>query len=523
MNGLARLDSDVAVIGAGFSGTLLICQLLRSDVVRLGSAPINVAWIERSGVFGPGLAYGTTQPRHLLNVSAGAMSAWPDDPSHLLRWLELNREALSLQLPPETDASSFIPRQIYGHYLQSALQEALATAGSRCNLRQIHAELVDVEALTVNGGGRNPGYRLQLRGHADLTARSVALAWGNSAIPIRDANDPNVRHGWADAPTMGVAPDDAVALIGTGLTMVDMVVSLADQGHRGPIVAISRRGHSPQVHRRVQPYGTWLSRHEAPDTVLGMWRRIRSEVQAAQAQGHDWRSVMDGLRPITQDLWHRLDYRERQRFLRHAGVIWDVHRHRIAPELHELIRELEASGRLRIVAGHVVSQARQGDHTLLTVRRRGQIKREQLLVNRIIVCTGIPLSYGESREPLLIRLQQRGLLKADPLGLGAACSQTGALLNANGAPQAGLYTIGSPRKGDLWESVAVPELRVQASDLAHQILTTWPQRLRALPPTESASALERQQGRGAEGRSALLRQLFGVPPIPRTVIRGSQE
>ena len=495
------------VVGAGFSGTLLVCQLLRSTALRHAEQPLRLIWIERSGQFGQGLAYGTRDPNHLLNVSAGAMSAWADDPSHLLRWLELNREALQEQHLEGANASSFLPRQLYGQYLQTVLRDALAQAGGRCQLTKLQAELVDLERCPEPRDGIGPRYRLQLQGHGQRTARAVVLAWGNSAIPIGATNDPAIRHGWGDHPTSGLTPDAAVALIGTGLTMVDMVVSLQRQGHRGPIVALSRRGHRPKPHRKVRPYGPWLSTQEAPNTVLGLWRRIRSEIRHAQNQGEDWRAVVDGLRPITQELWQRLDHQQRHRFMRHAAVVWDVHRHRIAPELHDLLAGLEESGQLQILAGQVLEYSRQGDHLQLTLRRRGQQRLEQHIVDRVIICTGIPLSYGTSAEPLLSTLRQRGLLLPNDQGLGCRCDSTGALLDAQGQAQPGLYTLGSPRKGDLWESVAVPELRLQARDLAQQLLAAWPERLRALAPAHVDASVPASV-QPAAPQAPLVRQLF---------------
>ncbi len=149
----------IAIVGAGFSGTLLVCQLLRQ-----AQHPLRLLLIERSGRFCPGLAYGTEDPGHLLNVSAGAMSAWPDDPSHLLRWLDLNRSALADLLPAGVDASTFLPRQVYGLYLQSILEEASALATWHTSLECLNLELLALEPLD-NRSSMVPGYRLHFDGH----------------------------------------------------------------------------------------------------------------------------------------------------------------------------------------------------------------------------------------------------------------------------------------------------------------------------------------------------------------------
>ena len=515
---MAAPDSPpvVAIVGAGFSGTLLASQLLHNT-----RRPLRLLLIERSGRFGKGLAYGTTDPSHLLNVSAGAMSAWPDDSNHLLRWLDLNREALTDLLPCGADASSFIPRQLYGLYLQSVLNDAECLAQGQVSLQRISDELVDLEPLPPDpfASMALPRHRLHLKGQPPIEAHHVVLAWGNGAIRPRVEPGQGIRHAWTAEATADLDPEATVALLGTGLTMVDMVVSLHRQGHRGPIVALSRRGHRPNAHRSVAPLGDWIDVAGAPASMLGLWRLIRARADQAGREGQDWRAVIDGLRPRTQALWQRLEAGERRRFLRHAAVVWDVHRHRIAPELKERLERLEASGQLRHLAARLLGNDDEphGSGRLLRIRGRGQASSEVLRVDRLILCTGIPLAYAGSEEPLLVRLRKRGLLSPDPLALGSRCDAHGALLDAAGAVQPGLHTLGSPRKGQLWESIAVPELRLQARDLAQRLLASLPRHLQGLPPLQAVPAP------APVTPSLLLRQLFDAETSSYTYLIADAE
>jgi len=497
----------IAIVGAGFSGTLLASQLLRQ-----AQHPLRLLLIERSGRFGPGLAYGTEEPGHLLNVSAGAMSAWPDDPSHLLRWLDLNRSALADLLPAGVDASTFLPRQVYGLYLQSILEEAASLATGHTSLERLNLELLDLEPLD-NRSSMVPGYRLHFDGHPPRQADQVVLAWGNSALPPQLKPSLAIRHGWSADATSDLDPDASVALLGTGLTMVDMLVSLQRQGHRGPIVALSRHGLRPNAHRQVEPLGDWLDPEQTPSTVLGLWRLIRQRVAEAGRKDLDWRAVIDGLRPRTQQLWSRLDLHERRRFLRHVSVIWDVHRHRIAPELQALLEDLQAHGRLRILAARLLEHTVDEEGLRLRIRRRGASRKcEAMRVDRLILCTGIPLDYARGQDTLVARLRERGLHQPDALGHGTECDAAGSLLSAGGQFQATLHTLGSPRKGQLWESIAVPELRLQARDLAHTVLKSLPRQLQLLPPRVAASDLAGSAG------TLLLRQLFDAQSCTYTYL-----
>ena len=379
---------------------MVACQLLHSK-----GPCLEVLLIDRAGSFEQGLAYGTRDPNHLLNVSARAMSAWPNDPNHLVRWLEQNQAELAHLLPAGADVSSYIPREVFGIYLQSILEHAAIQAAGQHRLRRITAELSDLEAIEPGSPSAASRYRLQF-------------------------------------------------------------------SNGEPIVALSRRGHLPNAHlsASVAPIGAWLNPEQAPTTLLELWRLIRMRVALAERDGHDWRAVIDGLRPINEKLWQRLSLQERRRFLRHAAVLWDVHRHRVAPQLHEQLQQLINSGALEIIAGRLEAKQNRAKRLQLRIRRRGAASSEYLEVDRLITCTGIRLDYARSTQPLLQRLLQRQQLQADVLALGISTTPQGELVGGNGQVVSGMYTLGPPRRGELWESTAVPELRQQAQELASHIL-----------------------------------------------------
>ena len=352
----------IAIVGAGFSGTMVACQLLHSK-----GPCLEVLLIDRAGSFEQGLAYGTRDPNHLLNVSARAMSAWPNNPNHLVHWLEQNQAELAHLLPAGADASSYIPREVFGIYLQSILEHAAIQAAGQHRLRRITAELSDLEAIEPGSPSAASRYRLQF-------------------------------------------------------------------SNGEPIVALSRRGHLPNAHlsASVAPIGAWLNPEQAPTTLLELWRLIRMRVALAEREGHDWRAVIDGLRPINEKLWQRLSLQERRRFLRHAAVLWDVHRHRVAPQLHEQLQQLINSGALEIIAGRLEAKQNRANQLQLQIRRRGAASSEYLEVDRLITCTGIRLDYARSTQPLLQRLLQRQQLQADALALGATTTPQAELVGGDG-------------------------------------------------------------------------------------------
>jgi len=85
-------------------------------------------------------------------------------------------------------------------------------------------------------------------------------------------------------------------------------------------------------------------------------------------------------------------------------------------------------------------------------------------------CTGPECNYQKLKSPLVVNLLARGLIDTDPLLLGLKAGPDGAVLDYLGRPSAQIFTLGSAAKGMLFETTAVPELRVQAKALAERLL-----------------------------------------------------
>jgi uncharacterized NAD(P)/FAD-binding protein YdhS len=441
----------VVIIGGGASGTLLATQLLRT-----ARGPLRVALLERASRAGPGLAYSTNSPRHLLNVPAGRMSAFPDDPEHFLRWMR--------RVEPGTGPGDFVSRRRYGQYLEALLREAREDAAPG-----LHLELLAGEAASLSQEGE--GARVALADGRELAARTVVLAVGNALpadLAVEDgglyASPRYIRSPWSGDALSRIHPQDSVLLIGTGLTMVDTVLSLDERGHQGPLQALSRHGLLPQVHRPV-PARSAVALQE-PTRLRSILRALRREVREAR-EGMDWRSVVDALRPQTISLWRELPLPERRRFLRHLRSFWEVHRHRMAPEVGETLERLQRAGVLRVHAARVRGFRLTDSGVEVRVLPRGLGREDSLRVQHVINCTGPDRALA---HPLLRGLLEAGLARVDALGLGLATDDGGALLDARGRPSGVLFTLGSLRRGELWETTAIPELRLQALALARLLL-----------------------------------------------------
>jgi len=422
-----------------------------------------ITLIEPQPLPGRGIAYGTDHECHLLNVPAGRMSAVPDDPRHFSRWLS-HWDIYG--------AGYFAPRKLYGIYVQAVLETAIAQASANAQLERMRNEAV---AILPKGSGAV----IHLKTGQTIQADQVVLALGNFPPSDPDVTDRSfyqsqryVSHPWAPDALDHLAPTDPVVLVGSGLTMVDLVLTLKARGHQGTIHGISRYGRLPQSHRFSASYPPFLTAAEAPASTRILLRRIRREVERAAVAGYDWRAVIDALRPETQALWQVLPLVERRRFLRHVRSYWDVHRHRAAPEAAAAIEQLRRSEQLRVHAGRICAYREQHDGVWVTYRPRRSNTVVELQASRVINCTGPESDYCKLQHPLIRNLLAAGLARPDPLCLGLDTDAEGRLLDARGYASTFLYTLGAPCKGRLWETTAVPEIRGQAQALAQRLLHT---------------------------------------------------
>lgn len=458
----ASSPKAIAIVGGGFSGSLVATHLLTN-----AHHPLKVFLIERGTDIGQGIAYGTPHKEHLLNVPVGKMSAFPEDPDHLLRWLRSNPAAWEDVLDKDDiNAHAFVPRLIFGRYVQSILKDAEANSVDTVTLERVFDEAIAIAP-------KDHKACITLASGATLWADRVVLAIGNMPMDLPHPPSPYLRHAWARDAIDELSTDATVLLLGTGLTMVDILLSLYNRGHCGKIYALSRRGLTPLSHQPLQTpasYSLFISPELAPATVRQLTQKLRHEVRIALDHGQDWRLVVDALRPTLQQLWQKLSSTEQQRFLRHLAPYWDVHRHRLAPAVANCLEKLQASGQFTIMAGRVLGYTEISGSLNVRFRRRHQTQEEIISVNRIIDCTGAQVDYRRLSHPLVNSLLYQGLIQPNPLGLGINTASDGSVLDAQNRPSSYLYTIGTPRKGDLWETSSVPELRVQARSLALSLL-----------------------------------------------------
>lgn len=463
-------SKTIAIIGGGFCGTMAAVHLLNADLGRSSKIVLinrghlgSYTHAERPSL-ARGLAYGTNSPHHLLNVPAARMSAFEDRPDDFLDYLHAHQI--------EADAHSFVARHHYGAYLEKVLRDAVARANTTF---QVQHETV----MTINVATQQT-YSLSFANGQTLQADRVVLALGNF-LPAHPAfvnatlaaSQCYIRDPWQPGAFDSVDVKKPILLVGTGLTMCDVLTSLKQRADGVNIVpqihALSRRGLMPEAHRPHLNAAPNLANATPPNiatmpTTRAYLRAVRAQVKKIAAQGGDWRDVVASLRPITPMLWQALPFIEKKRFIRHLKPYWESHRHRAAPTTLKLVAGCAERGEIVSSASRILGfQFCPGDATLIDIihQPRGEAAPETISVAAIINCTGP--STNISAEPLLANLANAGLIRQDALQLGIDVTANYRVFNSDGDAKHHIYYVGPLLKANHWEATAVPELRLHVA------------------------------------------------------------
>ncbi|MGV1049116.1 MAG: FAD/NAD(P)-binding protein [Solirubrobacterales bacterium] len=443
----------VVIVGGGAAGALLAIALLKEG----GGRPLALTIVEPRAQVGRGVAYSTPDPLHLLNVPAESMSALESEPAHFLRWAEARGLA--------RDGCAFVPRREYGAYLADTYAAALAAApGATVEVIRDRVERIELGTSA----------RATLSSGATLVANRVVLALGNGPTRTPARVEPEllasprfVADPWCSDPRELAGAGESVLLIGTGLTMVDVALSLGERGAR--MLTVSRSGLAPRGHRPGQPRQLLtFPLADGAGGIADLMQAFFGELTRATALGGDLSDVVDSMRPVTQRIWVSLGEGERRWFLANLRRHWEVNRHRMAPEVDARVQRLRSRGALRLERAGVESLGAAGGRVVATLRRGGA--REEVGFDRVVNCAGPEDDVRRLADEPLRSLLAAGAVRPDPLGLGLDVDLDGAAISAGGSPQDQLRVIGPLRKGSLWETTAIPEIRRQAADLAQLLL-----------------------------------------------------
>lgn len=449
--------TQVIIVGGGFSGTALAIHLARTSSSRL-----LITVVEPRASLGGGVAYSTQEPAHRINVPASRMQLSGEEQGAFDRWYRQQPECSLDSVAHCDDGAVYPQRSLFGRYLAEQFAAA-AQAYPHISLRHVQASAIAWE-----------GEQLLLSNGETLQGDVLALAISHPPPSLPRALQPFSTHPalianpWQHGVMDAIDPQSSVAIIGTGLSMADVVASLGTRQHRGPLIAFSRRGQLS----RDNLSGEWPEWTLAPQDASSarLWlRHIRAEVARAAEQDLPWQRVLDQVRVQGQDIWQSLPLREQQRFVRHLRSWWDVHRYRIAPQVSAVIGARRQQGSLKVLAARLSDISKLGNQLQITLRTRDGASETHRL-DHLIVTTGPGHEALTASQPLLQSLSRQGLIRADQLGFGIDVDSQSRTLNLNGQPNARLFVVGPAARARFGELMGLPQVADHATAVARHIL-----------------------------------------------------
>jgi len=450
--------SRVAIIGGGFSGAMTAVNL-----ARLSREPLHITIVNGQRPLGRGIAYATRRKEHLLNVAARNMSAFPDLPDHFVQWLGTRSD---FDLIPLRDLrEQFIPRLIFGDYLRSIVQHHLLAGGG---MTAVKAEFIEGEAIDIEPSGE-----IHLASGERLTADRIVLACGNEMpAELPGAEALGEHPAWIGNPWLpwekNLPPDGgSVVLLGTGLTSVDAILTMRALGWHGTIHAVSRHGWFPHAHFRGIDYPDFPPA-DVDVATLGLDRLLAlvgDHCAILHERDANPAIIVDKLRPHTQRIWSHFGKADRLAFAQKHAARWNVHRHRIAPDIHAQITSSQLTGQLQVHAASISKlQAAQGK--IVIHLENGTALDGDLVLN----ATGPATKFSATRSVLLQNLLRRGVVSPDETDMGVRVDPDHTVSTGDGDRSPWLLALGPILRGTYWETIAVPELRVQARRVAETLL-----------------------------------------------------
>lgn len=454
-------SQTIAIIGGGFSGINVAVQLAKQAKEQISILIFNYKYPVTKGV-----AYHTNNEEHLLNVPASGMSFFADAPHHFVEWLRKNYDDKFLSEARDHN-DSFISRRIYGQYITDVFNKQILHSGVNYNL--IEDEVTDVQAT-------NEGYTINTLNNFSATCNKIIFALGNDEpeMPSFITNEMMNEGVYVNNPWMQESQrindkEKDILLLGSGLTMVDNLISLLDNGFNGKVHVVSSKGFLPVAFIKSNTDNGIVNELQPPYQINIVFDIFRKHAHRLHEQGICGGEVVAALRPLTQKIWIELSVEERIRFLSHIRHLWGVFRHRLPLQPYNLLMDLVKQGRVKITAGRLVNVEYSKGVAMAIIRQKKSSDFLSLPIQRIINCTGPLNNISRSKHPLIQNLLKRNIVEPDDLKLGLRATEEGKIVTKD-QPSENLFTMGPMLKGVLWETTAVNEIRYQAMHLARMMV-----------------------------------------------------
>jgi uncharacterized NAD(P)/FAD-binding protein YdhS len=259
--------------------------------------------------------------------------------------------------------------------------------------------------------------------------------------------------------------EGSIIILGTGLTAVDAILTLRALGWLGKIHAVSRHGWFPREHFRGIRYPDFPPAGVEALSLDELVALMEEHCAILHRRNANPAIIVDKLRPQTQNIWSGFSNADRLTFAREHAARWNVFRHRIAPEIHSQITSSQLTGQLQVHAARIEKLKASGSQVLVELDN-GQSLKGDLVLN----ATGPSTKFTATQSVLLKNLLRRGAVSPDATDMGVRVDPDHTVLTATGERSPWLLALGPMLRGTYWETIAVPELRVQARRVAETLL-----------------------------------------------------
>lgn len=454
----------ILIVGGGYAGAALAIRLSENRKDR-----IRIVIAEPRELLGRGQAYSTAERAQLMNGPAANFSLHPDDPEHLARWIERNSARIGVCVDDGNASGLFIPRCVYGQYVEEELQAAIHRADRLAAVEHWQSEVISLER------NEHGGLDAIFADGRELEADFVVLATGVfplAADPAFSAlaDDPRLATPWDGQKLDHLSKAGEILIVGASLSMVDTVASLEARGFAGRYQVISRRGHLIEPVRLTDAAADIVDPEHLPATARELLSLVIKARRRLLAEGDDWQVIPLSLRATILPMWQKADTRERLRFVRHLRSLWDVTLHRAAPPSYAAVAQARQAGRFTARAARLVSVSRVGDRIEVVLKPRRHADPVSIMVDGIVDARGHQEhDWSKIQAPLVRQMIGRGLVRRHDTGFGIDATTDGRLCDADGLAHANLFAVGHPLRGAAWESSSLPEIREQSRAMAETI------------------------------------------------------
>lgn len=467
-------NTTVCIIGGGYIGAATAIHL-----VRCSQKPLNICIIETSPTIGRGVAFSALDKDHRLNGPTGIHFLYPEKIESFTEWHETSG---AKEKDPESiadDGRVYARRADFGAYVAKEFlaHQQRNPSGSTISHYQDKA---------INLVKSDLGWCIELLSGIKIQTNIVIVTPCNFSpaipAPLRKVamHSAVFTNPWNLGQLAEITPHAKVLIIGTGLTMADVAITVLRDRPKCRITAISRHGLLPQDQRShppaeplweslTRPIPEFVERYNLPKTVPKILRALRSDVARLGALGIEWHVAFDQLRDAACHLWPSLPLEEQRRYFRHLSSWYVTHRFRLAPQVLGKLSGYQRVGRLKYRAGFMTDVVVNGCSIQVGLRPRGKGTNIKETYDAIINCTGPGRDLEQVNNPFLACLINYGFATVSPFGLGFEVDTACRAITNDGDAANNLFILGPLTQNKFGEINGIPAITHQIHRITGEI------------------------------------------------------